>query len=103
LIEDLRKRGIPASEVANPCRLYANNPQFKSRGYFERPQHPIVGPLPLPSLPFRYASIERWLQKPAPTLGQHNQAVLGNLLGLSSAELAELETEGVIGSRPQGL
>ena len=103
LIADLRKRGIPASEVANPCRLYANNPQFESRGYFERPQHPTVGPLPLPSLPFRYASIERWLQKPAPTLGQHNQAVLGNLLGLSSAELAELETEGVIGTRPQGL
>jgi len=103
LVADLRALDIPASEVANPCRLYESNPQLRAREYFEKPDHPTVGRLPLPSLPFRYKSVRRWLRSPAPTLGQHNADVLGGVLGLSPDEIAELEAEGVIGSRPVGL
>jgi crotonobetainyl-CoA:carnitine CoA-transferase CaiB-like acyl-CoA transferase len=103
LAELLRARGIPASEVADPCRLLQTNPQLQARRYFERPEHPVVGAMPLPSLPFRYASVESWLRMPAATLGQHNELVLGGILGLSSEELRDLETEGVIGTRPPGL
>jgi len=103
LIEKLRAAGIPASEVANPSTLYASNPQFRARGYFERTPHPTVGALPLPSLPFRFAGIEHWLRKPAPTLGEDNHRILGDLLGLSKAELQELRAAGVIGQRPEGL
>ncbi|MDJ0853216.1 MAG: CoA transferase [Myxococcota bacterium] len=99
----LRARGIPASEVADPSRLLETNPQLRARGYFETPAHPVVGAMPLPSLPFRYAGVDRWLRTPAPTLGQHNERVLGGLLGLSRESLRELEAEGVIGTRPAGL
>jgi len=100
---ELRALGIPASEVADPCRLLETNPQFHARGYFETPAHPVVGAMPLPSLPFRYASIDRWLRTPAPTIGQHNQEVLCGILGLSPQELRELEAQGLIGTRPEGL
>ena len=103
LVAELRALGIPASEVADPCRLLETNPQLQARGYFEAPEHPVVGAMPLPSLPFRYASIERWLRTPAPTMGQHNEPVLCGILGLSPDELRELEAEGVIGTRPEGL
>jgi crotonobetainyl-CoA:carnitine CoA-transferase CaiB-like acyl-CoA transferase len=103
IVAELRALGIPASEVADPCRLLETNPQFRARGYFEAPEHPVVGAMPLPSWPFRYASIDRWLRTPAPTMGQHNEPVLGGLLGLSSEELRDLEAEGVIGTRPEGL
>ena len=102
LVADLRARGIPASEVAHPSQLIELNPQFGARRYFEAPEHPVVGAMPLPSLPFRYASIDHWLRTPAPMLGQHNEQVLCGLLGLSQAELRELEAEGVIGTRPEG-
>jgi len=69
----------------------------------ETPEHPVVGAMPLPSLPFRYASIDRWLRTPAPRLGQHNEPVLCGTLGLSPGELRELEDEGVIGTRPTRL
>ncbi len=103
IVAELRALGIPASEVADPCRLLESNPQFQSRGYFETPEHPVVGAMPLPSMPFRYASVDRWLRTPAPTIGQHNEPVLCGILGLSSDELRELESEGVIGTRPEGL
>jgi len=103
LVEELRARGIPASEVADPCRLLEANPQLRARSYFETPEHPVVGAMPLPSLPFRYAGTERWIRTPAPTLGQHNERVLCGILGLSSSELRALEDEGVLGSRPEGL
>jgi crotonobetainyl-CoA:carnitine CoA-transferase CaiB-like acyl-CoA transferase len=103
LAAELRAAGIPASEVADPCRLLQTNPQLQARRYFETPEHPVVGPIPLPSLPFRYSSVEHWLRTPAPKLGQHNEQVLCGRLGLSADELRGLEAEGVIGTRPEGL
>ena len=79
------------------------SPASKARHYFETPEHPVVGAMPLPSLPFRYASIDRWLRTPAPTIGQHNERVLCGILGLSRDELRDLEAAGVIGTRPEGL
>jgi crotonobetainyl-CoA:carnitine CoA-transferase CaiB-like acyl-CoA transferase len=103
LVAELRELGIPASEVANACSFVQSNPQLKARGYFERPQHPTVGALPLPSLPFRFGSVDRWLRTPAPTLGEHNDEILAGILGLSPEDMASLAAEGVIGTRPEGL
>ncbi len=103
LVEELRALGVPASEVVNPCRLLETNPQLRARGYFETPEHPVVGLMPLASLPFRYASVERWLRTPAPRMGEHNEAILGGWLGLGAQELRDLEARGVIGTRPEGL
>ena len=100
---DLLSLDIPASEVADHCRLLETNPQFRAHRYFETPEHPVVGAMPLPSLPFRYASIDRWLRTSAPTLGQHNELVLREILGLSPSELRDLEADGVIGTHPEGL
>ena len=103
LLAQLREHGVPASPVVNPSRVLASVPQLEARRYFEAPEHPVVGPMPLPGLPFRYESVERWLRTPAPTLGEHNREVLCGLLRLSEAELAELESKGLVGTRPAGL
>lgn len=102
LVAELRAHGVIASEVADPCRLLETNPQFRARRYFERPEHPVVGAMPVPSWPFRWSSVARWLRAPAPTMGQHNARVLGGLLGLSDDALAGLEADGIVGTRPAG-
>ena len=59
-----------------------------------------VGRQPNPSPPYRQGADAYQIGSPAPTLGQHNAQVLARL-GLSPAQLADLETRGIIGSRPR--
>lgn len=103
LVDQLLAAGIPAAPVADPRTISRTNPQLSARKFFERGAHPVVGSIPIPGQPFRYSSVESWLQTPAPTLGEHNREVLGGILGLSDAELEQLELEKIIGTRPEGL
>jgi crotonobetainyl-CoA:carnitine CoA-transferase CaiB-like acyl-CoA transferase len=100
-VEELLAAGVPAAVVADP-RATSRHPQLVARGFYEEIEHPVVGAHPIPTVPFRYAGVERWLRAPAPLLGQHNREVLGGILGLEDAELDRLEAEGVIGTRPEG-
>jgi crotonobetainyl-CoA:carnitine CoA-transferase CaiB-like acyl-CoA transferase len=100
--EALVAAGVPAGAARDP-RSISRHPQLAARGFFERLEHPVVGDQPFASLPFRYASVDRWLRRPAPTMGEHNAEVLGGELGLDDHELARLAADGVIGDAPAGL
>ena len=100
-VERLIALGIPAAPIFDN-RLASQHPQFAARGFFEELEHPVAGTHPHAGPPFRYASVERWAREPAPTMGQHNREVLGEL-GLDEAEIERLEQSGVIGTRPTGL
>jgi crotonobetainyl-CoA:carnitine CoA-transferase CaiB-like acyl-CoA transferase len=102
LVDELLAAGVPAAPVADP-RLLRSNPQLAARGFFEECTHPLVGTHSVPTLPFRYRSVDRWLRSPAPTLGQHNREILGGLLGLDEGEIAALEADGVIGTTLEGV
>jgi crotonobetainyl-CoA:carnitine CoA-transferase CaiB-like acyl-CoA transferase len=101
-VERLLAYGVPAAPMVDP-RTTHTHPQLLARGFYERVEHPVVGALPVASLPFRFHGVSRWLRAPAPTLGQHNREILGGLLGLASDEIDALESAGVIGTRPKGL
>ncbi len=100
-VDELVAGGIPAAPVLDP-REACRQPQLAARGFFEEVAHPVVGTHATPTVPFRYTSVARWIRRPAPTLGQHSREVLGSLLGLSAAELDDLEAARVIGERPEG-
>ena len=101
VVARLVEAGVPAAPARDP-RLQHENPQHAHRGLFEMVDHPAVGTHPMPGMPYRFASVDRWITSPSPTLGQHNHEILAEL-GLSADEIAALEADGVIGTRPRGL
>jgi len=99
LMHRLQAAGIPAEAVLNVAEVLAD-PHYAARGFFQPVHHVEVGTYPHSSAPWRLESGYLPIQRGAPCLGEHNAQILGGLLGLSEAELARLEAEGVIGTEP---
>lgn len=102
----LQQFGIPAAPVLGFDDSF-NEPHLRARGYFEAVTHPCTGPVidgkespgthdyPGPSFDFSKTPIR--ILGPAPTLGQHNEYVFRNLLGVSAEEYAEFIGQQLIG------
>jgi crotonobetainyl-CoA:carnitine CoA-transferase CaiB-like acyl-CoA transferase len=103
LVDTLAARAVPAAPVVVP-RDIVKNPQLRARNFFEAVEHPVTGKYELPSLPFRFAArgARPWYRSAPPTLGQHNDEVLRELLGLDDAAIADLRSRAIIGDRPLG-
>jgi crotonobetainyl-CoA:carnitine CoA-transferase CaiB-like acyl-CoA transferase len=96
----LSAAGVPA-EVVIAARDVVHNPQLRHRGLFETEDHPVTGPHPVPTLPFQFNHVAEWLRAPSPTLGQHNEEVLG-AIGVDLDALEALRARHVIGERLVG-
>jgi benzylsuccinate CoA-transferase BbsE subunit len=80
----------------NDAAEIAAHPQLASRGFFEQVEVPVLGrTVQHPGSFVRTGEGDLRVRGPAPRIGEHNDEVYGEL-GLSSSELAELRTEGVI-------
>lgn len=100
VVERLISCGVPAAEL-EMSRGGDRNPQVQARGFYEPVEHPLAGTHRFPAIPVRFGrQPDRWFARPAPTLGEHNAEVLGGLLGVDDDELARLEADQVIGTRP---
>lgn len=95
IMERLQKAGVAAGASLNVKDL-VSDPQLKARKFFIDMQHPVVGKLTLPGLPWRPADDITPGYSPPPLLGEHNNYVFGELLGLSNEEIDRLIAEEVI-------
>jgi crotonobetainyl-CoA:carnitine CoA-transferase CaiB-like acyl-CoA transferase len=96
----LQAAGVPAEPVVNPHFVYPN-PQLDHRQFFQTMDHPFTGDTRYPGVPMRFSALPRAMHlRPPPTLGQHNDEVLGGELGLSEDDLERLREAKVIGDRP---
>jgi len=99
-VEQLITAGVPAQAVVNAHHAW-RNPQLEHRRFFQIMQHPVTGATRYPGLPLAFSALGRELHRsPPPTLGQHNDEILGGELGLSAEELADLRARKIIGERP---
>ena len=98
----LMNAGVPAGAVLRAPE-YLESEQLRDRGYFAHLEHPQTGPQQYDGSPFTFngtRGYEDW--QPSPTLGEHNESVLSELLSKDSAEIARLNEDGVIVDRPPG-
>ncbi len=100
LMHLLQRHGVPAGAVLTGLELLAD-PQLNARGWWEDLAPTEVGePYRFVTAPWRLSAAPRRPSTPAPCLGEHNDRVYLDLLGLEPAEYAELQRAGVISIEP---
>ena len=100
IVAALWPAGVPAAKVMQPHRQTELD-QLSFRGFFEVVDHPVHGKANFSTVAMRLSGgPDRFHARPAPLLGQHNHEVLTEL-GLTAAEIADLEADGVIGRTPR--
>ncbi|RJQ08118.1 MAG: CoA transferase [Dehalococcoidia bacterium] len=99
LLALLQDNGISAGALLNPRELF-QDPHLRTRGFWERVEDPSAGTQEYYGRGYRLSLAPLGTRAPAPTLGQHNREILGELLGMGTDEFEELERGGVIGTRP---
>ena len=89
-----KRRGYIFGLVQDPAQV-VDNPQYKHRGYFADVEHTVAGKFAYPGAPFNMSDTPWRARSPAPTLGQHNAEVFGEL-GFSCEDLVALRASGDI-------
>lgn len=94
-IAQLEQARVPVGPIYSVEDMF-EDPHFKSRGLFE--EVTIDGkPLQLPAMVPKLSDTPGATRWAGPTLGSHNEEVLGGLLGLSNQQLTQLNDQKVIG------
>jgi crotonobetainyl-CoA:carnitine CoA-transferase CaiB-like acyl-CoA transferase len=92
----LQHAGVPAGAVQNSRDLAESDPQIADRGTFFELDHPVIGVAKFEGTPIRFTSTVQQNWRSAPLLGEDNDYVFGDILGLGHGEIADLTAEGVI-------
>ena len=90
----LQESGIPAHRVVD-SKDACEDPQLEARGHFVPVEYADLGPVVYENA---RAKLSRTPAKlgPCPTLGQHNQEILSEFLGLSEEAITDLVIAGAI-------
>ena len=86
--------GVPAGAVLDTADL-ATDPHLRTRGMFVELEHPARGTFVMPGWPVKMSASHVPVEV-APLLGEHNEEVLGELLGYSAEQVAELREAKVL-------
>ena len=76
------------------------HPHFLERGPVREVIDPLAGPMLIPGFPLRFSDAPDLPALTAAEVGEHNSAVLNDLLGMNSDAVAALEEDGVLYRRP---
>ena len=99
VMHSLQGKGIAAAAVFNNQDV-AEDPHLKDRGYIWDVPHPSAGTQQFLGAPMKLSKTPIVLHRPAPMLGQHNEYVVTDLLGMKPAEAERLNETGLMVTRP---
>ena len=95
LVAKFENARIPCAPVVT-LREALEGPFAQERKLLVRVDDRRGGTRPVPRLPYRFSAGEVRARRPAPRRGEHNAEVLGEVLGLDAARVAELVAAGVL-------
>jgi crotonobetainyl-CoA:carnitine CoA-transferase CaiB-like acyl-CoA transferase len=91
----LQNSGVAAVPSFNSEDIY-KNPHLRARDFWQQVEHPSLGKQLMIAPPWKLSATPARNRNGAPLMGQHNEYVLGELLGLSQAEIKRLTEEKAI-------
>ena len=95
ITEAFTKAKIPFSPVMTLDQLAIDH-SLLARDMIQEIEQPYMGKISIPGIPVKLSATPGMIDKPAPSLGEHNQEVYDQLLGFTKEDLIKLEKEGVI-------
>lgn len=93
----LQGHGVPAGAVLTQEEVH-QDPQFKERDFFQELTQADSGTHLYAGVPVKLSRTPNSIRMPPVQLGEHNEYIYKELLGLTEAEYAKLEKEGNIGT-----
>ena len=91
----MQQAGIAAGIVSNGEDL-SKNPQLKSRNFYTTLNHSEIGESSYSNPPFKLSRSSVEVQKAAPCLGEHNEYVCREILGLTDDQFIKLLQSGAL-------
>ncbi len=95
VMEVLQAHGVPAGAVQNGEDLY-HDLHLRERAMVLEQDHPKLPVLAYPGIPIKLSETPGVIRRHAPDLGQDNEYVFGELLGMGREERMLLERQGVL-------
>ena len=102
LMHTLQAHGIAAGPVLSGKEVHFD-PHYRSRNFLERVEYPPergIGARFLMGRPYRMSKTPLSIRGPAPAFGQHNAALLEELLGIPPAQVSQWADAGLITTVP---
>lgn len=94
-LEDCRAAIIPSGAIRTVDEVMSNA-QTIALGMVRELPHPTAGTIRLTGIPFELSRTPAEIRQAPPTLGQHTDEILTELLGRSAGDVFELRERGVI-------
>jgi benzylsuccinate CoA-transferase BbsF subunit len=91
LMGALQGRGVPAGVVQTAKDLVERDPQIAARNHLVTLDHAEMGPTVYNNVPYRLEKTPGRLRHAAPLLGQHNDLVFREILGLAEDDYARMK------------
>ncbi len=92
-IEKLQASGVPCGPI-NTIEDVVRDPQVLHREMIVEVEHPVAGKLKMPGCPIKLSETPASVEKPSPILGQHQEEILLDFLGLDQKEFERLKNSG---------
>ena len=93
-LDALDAAGVPGAKVQGIDDVLAD-PQIRARGMVIEQDHPVLGRIRMPNLPFRFSGFELPVPAVAPAIGEHNRSIAASL-GYTDGEIASMIADGVL-------
>jgi benzylsuccinate CoA-transferase BbsF subunit len=95
VMELLQSSGVAAMPSFSAEEILSD-PHVKARGLINEVQHPVLGKKVVINPSWKHSETPARIQKASPLLGEHNEEVFGDLLGMSEEEVKKLEAAQII-------